>query len=160
MNKDFNLTKEEILKHKEQTIAKLKEIQQKPISSWDMLEFRFLWHPKSENIFSGYGIATENSNELQGLLMVDRPSPVDPIWLEEVKDTFGEYQLLSMTNSGDRGIACKMVIDPDSVQYLRYFEIGINEILIKICKGLDPKPRFWLKWNDNLRFWVSEILPY
>ena len=54
-------------------------------------ELLFLSHPGTDNIFSGYGLTMQpGSNEfLAGLLMVDRPRPVDPEWLKEVDSTLG-----------------------------------------------------------------------
>ena len=62
-------------------------------------EFFVLWHPGTEEIFSGYGLTMQPGSKefLVGLLMVDRPTPVDPAWLKEVEATFGEYQLVAMT---------------------------------------------------------------
>ena len=59
-------------------------------------------HPGTEGVFSGYGMILQPGRKdvLAGLLMVDRPNPVDPKWLEQVKDAFGESQLLPMTSSG------------------------------------------------------------
>jgi len=39
-----------------------------------MLDLLFLWHPGTENIFSGYGIEVRPAH-LVGLLMIDRPKP-------------------------------------------------------------------------------------
>ena len=43
-------------------------------------ELFYLWHPETEDKFSGYGLTTkpERKNRLVGLLMVDRPLPADP----------------------------------------------------------------------------------
>jgi hypothetical protein len=54
---------------------------------------------------------------LAGLLMVDRPRPADPEWLAEVEVTFGECHLVAMTPAGERGIACQMQIEPDSLPH-------------------------------------------
>ena len=80
----------------------------------------FLAHPGSEGIFSGHGLTTEAGriDRLTGLLMVDRPQPADPAWLAEIEDAFGHYSLTPMTETGERGIACQMRIEPDSFQYL------------------------------------------
>jgi hypothetical protein len=50
-------------------------------------ELYFLWHPTTSDIFSGYGLTMQEGRKdrLVGLLMVDRPQPVDPQWLEDVK---------------------------------------------------------------------------
>ena len=77
----------------------------------DKGELFFLGHPGTENTFSGYGLTTwPNSNAfLVGFLMVDRPRPVDLKWLDEVAATYGDYQLVTMTETGERGIACQMM---------------------------------------------------
>src|SRR3990172_9395425 len=76
-------------------------------------DLHYLWHPGTEDIFSGYGLVVEDGkrNRLVGLLMVDRPTPADPARLASVKATFGEYELHSMTTTGARGILCRMLID-------------------------------------------------
>lgn len=51
--------------------------------------------------------------------MVDRPKPVDPAWLKWVEDTYGEYQLVPMTATGERGIVCRMQIELEGLVHLR-----------------------------------------
>ena len=43
-------------------------------------ELFILSHPETEDVFSGYGLTTEDGRKdrLVGLLMVDRPHPADP----------------------------------------------------------------------------------
>jgi hypothetical protein len=86
-------------------------------------ELFFLSHPGPEDVFSGCGLAMQPGTKklLVGLLMVDRPRPVDPEWLKEVEAEFGEYQLFAMTASGERGIACQMQIEPESLPHLCQF---------------------------------------
>ena len=83
----------------------------------------FLNHPGPEDVFSGYGLAVQTGRNdlLVGVLMVDRPYPVDPLWLRQVEETFGDYQLVPMTASDERGILCRMHIDPDSIPYLQKY---------------------------------------
>jgi hypothetical protein len=83
----------------------------------------FLWHPGTENVFSGYGLTVKaGSNEhLVGLLMIDRPPQCVAEWLQTVEEAFGQCELLAMTASGDRGILCQMQIDPESQPYLKRF---------------------------------------
>jgi hypothetical protein len=71
-------------------------------------EIFFLCHSGTEKIFSGYGLTVEPGRKdyLVGLLIIDRPKPADPEWLKEIEVIFGEYQLVAMTASGERGIAC------------------------------------------------------
>jgi hypothetical protein len=75
-------------------------------------ELFFLWHPGTEQIFSGCGLAMQpgSSEFLAGLLMVDRPYPADPEWLQEVESAFGECRLVAMTATGERGIACQLQV--------------------------------------------------
>ena len=84
-------------------------------------ELLYLWHPGTASIFSGYGLTTQpnNTESLVGLLMIDRPRPADPNWLQDVEAVFGGYQLAVMSANGDRGIACQMQIEPDSLPCLR-----------------------------------------
>jgi hypothetical protein len=56
---------------------------------------------------------------LPGLLIVDRPRPADLKWLRRVESIFGEYQLVPMTATGERGIVCRMQIEPESLPHLR-----------------------------------------
>lgn len=83
-----------------------------------MTELFYLWHPQTESTFSAYGVKIA-PDILQGILMVDRPQPVDPAWLAEIEQTFGSYQLHQMTSTGERGIACVMQIAPSSQKYVR-----------------------------------------
>ena len=84
-------------------------------------ELFYLWHPETEDTFSGYGLTIEQprKDRLVGLLMVDRPNPANPDWLQSVEDVYGECQLVPMTFTGERGLACNMQIENDSVVYLR-----------------------------------------
>lgn len=76
-------------------------------------ELFFLTHQSSENIFSGYGLTMKNGSKehLVGLLMIDRPQKSVGSWLDRVEEAFGEYELMTMTETGDRGILCQMQID-------------------------------------------------
>ena len=67
--------------------------------------------------------------------MVDRPQPADPGWLSLVEDTYGEAQLVQMTASGERGIACQMRIDPESQTHLRQLPL---EEAAAIKEALEP----------------------
>jgi len=124
----------------------------------------FLWHPGTEQIFSGYGLAMRpGSNELlSGLLMVDRPRPADPQWLAEVEATFGECHLVPMTPAGGRGISCQMQIEPDSLPHLRRFPGEKTAAIQRALKPLlenPPKPAFTLRWDDKVRAWCSRFAP-
>src|SRR3990172_4192973 len=76
-------------------------------------DLHYLCHPGTEDIFSGYGLVVEDGkrNRLIGLLLVDRPAPVDPAWLASVKATFGGYELHPMTATGERGVLFEMLVD-------------------------------------------------
>jgi hypothetical protein len=124
----------------------------------------FLWHPGTEQIFSGYGLAMRpGSNELlSGLLMVDRPRPADPQWLTEVEATFGECHLVAMTPAGERGIACQMQIEPDSLPHLRRFpgeKTAAIQTALKPLLEYPPKPVFTLCWDEEARAWCSHFAP-
>lgn len=109
-------------------------------------ELVFLGHPGT-NIFSGYGLTLkpERLDYLAGLLMVDRPRPVDPEWLKQVEDTFGECQLVPMTVTGERGIVCRMQIEPDSQKHLQQFtsmkSSGIKNALTPLLNELPEEIR-------------------
>lgn len=122
----------------------------------------FLWHPGTEDVFSGYGLVAKEAyrDYLVGVLMVDRPRPADPHWLKEVGDVFGEHQLVAMTASGERGIVCQMQVEPDSLAYLRQFS-GEKPTAIKTAlKPLledPPRPAFILRWDEESRAWRSRF---
>ena len=124
-------------------------------------ELVFLGHPGT-NIFSGYGLTLnpDRVDYLAGLLMVDRPAPVDPEWLKQVEDTFGECQLVPMTVTGERGIVCRMQIEPESQEHLQQFTSmktsGIKSVLTPLLDE-SPKPIFRMRWDEEHRVWQSRI---
>lgn len=122
---------------------------------------RFLWHPGTRDVFSGYGLAFAPA-QLVGLLMVDRPRPVDPQWLEEIEQIFGAYDLAAMTRTGERGILCRMEIAEDSLAHLR---LGLAHPLVRELRTallplLDHPPAVTLAvaWDQASGCWVSRIL--
>jgi hypothetical protein len=122
----------------------------------------FLWHPGTQDTFSGYGLTVQpgRKEQLAGLLMVDRPQPVDPAWLAEVKTTFGGYDLYMMTATHERGIACQMWVEKQSLPYLRQFERPLTTRVAQALTPLlqqPPKPRFKVHWDEASRLWVSEF---
>lgn len=122
----------------------------------------FLWHPQTKDIFSGYGLAVQpgRKDHLVGLLMVDRPRPVDPLWLAAVKARFGDYHLYVMTIHQERGIACQMWIEPDSQPLVRQFETPLTARMAPALTPLllqPPRPRFCVRWDQALRLWTSEF---
>jgi hypothetical protein len=124
----------------------------------------FLCHPGTEQTFSGYGLAMQPRSDefLVGLLMVDRPQPADPEWLKEVDATFGECQLVVMTATGERGIACQMQIEPESLPHLRqYPDEKTSAIQAALGPLLEhpPKPVFTLRWDEETRLWCSQFAP-
>ena len=127
-------------------------------------ELFFLDHPGSEEIFSGYGLSMQpgRNDLLVGVLMVDRPHPADPFWLRQIEETFGDYQLLSMTSTGERGILCRMKVEPDSIGNLRKYAFeqsyAIQEALQPFLDQ-PPKPIFGMHWDDELNTWLSQIQP-
>lgn len=128
-------------------------------------DLAFLWHPGTENTFSGYGLALQAGRKdiLVGLLMVDRPEPVTPAWLAQVGEMFGEYQLAQMTRTGEKGISCLMWVENSSLAYVRGADMVPKELaghlsqVLKPLLKLLPKPKVRVRWNETSRFWVSEF---
>ena len=81
-------------------------------------------------------------------------------WLQEVETTFGEYRLVPMTASGERGIVCQMQIEPDSIAYLRRYPgtipAAIQTALEPLLVDL-PDPAFSLRWDEEARAWCSRF---
>ncbi len=124
----------------------------------------FLWHPGTENVFSGYGLAVapNRPDHLVGLLMVDRPHPVPAEWLAQVEETFGGYQLYQMTVGGERAIACQMHIELESLFYLRKFEdplVHELRIVLQLQSLVEnpPQPAFRLQWEPETEMWRSSF---
>jgi hypothetical protein len=127
-------------------------------------ELFFLSNPGSENIFSGYGLTLQPDRKeyLAGLLIIDRPKLADPRWMEKVDDTFGECKLAPMVKTGERGIFCRMQIEPDSRKFLRqYSAIDTSGLKTALEPQLSqiPKPLFSMHWNEKEQAWQSEIVP-
>ncbi len=127
-------------------------------------ELYYLYHPGTDNVHSGYGLApdSERPGQLVGLLMVDLPQPADPLWLRSVANTYGECPLIPMTADGKRGLACRMVIEPDSLPYLQQFPIPLTGRLQQALQPfLDepPAPRLRLRWDPESRLWTSRFAP-
>ena len=120
----------------------------------------FLWHPGTTDIFSGYGLVLAPSH-LVGLLMVDRPDPVDPSWLAMIERAFGSYQLTAMTTGGERGMVCQMRIAEESTQHLRVLphpDIGaLRDALRPLLDDL-PAVTLHLAWSADHECWISHIL--
>jgi len=122
----------------------------------------YLWHPGTETTFSGYGLtlADGRADELVGLLMVDRPQPVSVAWLEEVGRVFGGYQLLTMTATGEQGMACRMQIEPESLPFLRHWPSEKSTALQAALRPLldyPPQPVFRLRWDETTQTWASRF---
>jgi hypothetical protein len=127
-------------------------------------ELFFLCHPGTSDVCSGYGLTVEpgRADILVGLLMIDRPTPADPEWLRQVEDAFRDVQLVEMTAAGERGIACQMQIEPESLHHLRQLP---GERAVAIQNTLEPfldkppNPIFSLHWDEASRLWRSEFAP-
>lgn len=120
----------------------------------------YLWHPDTEFVFSGYGLAVESgrSDLLFGRLMVDRPRPVSAAWLIQVKAAFGGFDLFEMTVTHERGIACQMRIEEDSQPYIRPLDMPVSEAIRQALMSLllqPPQPRFVMAWRPDLALWTS-----
>jgi hypothetical protein len=123
-------------------------------------EVRFLWHPGTTDIFSGYGLLAAPT-QLVGLILVDRPEPVNTHWFETIEQAFGSYQLTAMTTGGERGLVCQMMITEASIPYLRVLphpHIGaLREALLPLLEEL-PAVTLHLAWSADNRCWISHIL--
>ena len=122
----------------------------------------FLWHPGTQFMFSGYGLVTQPGRKdlLAGLLMVDRPYPVQRNWLAQVEETFGDYALFVMTVTHEQGIACQMCVESQSIAYVRQLNTrlahGIRKALMPLLVQR-PKPRFTVRWEPAAHLWKSEF---
>lgn len=120
----------------------------------------FLWHPGTREIFSGYGLRLAPAH-LVGLVMVDRPRPATADWLEEIHRTFGGYELVPMTHSGERGMICQMRIVEDSRVHLRVMRSmqreAIRQALLPLLGAL-PAVTFSMAWDEARGSWVSTMM--
>lgn len=124
-------------------------------------ELYFLLH-EGEVEFSGYGLTLERGsiNPLVGLLMVDRPRPTSHAWLNDVERTFGRYELLPMTKTGERGITCQMWIADESLVNVRQLEGPFVQTLQAALYPLlvsPPRPQFDVFWDEKSRLWKSQF---
>jgi len=97
---------------------------------------------------------------LVGLLMVDRPYPVETAWLRQVENSFGGYQLVPISVTGERGIVCRMQIDPDGISYLIKHPFEKSYLIKEALKPLldqPPKPSFLMHWDSAKKLWRSQI---
>jgi hypothetical protein len=122
----------------------------------------FLTHPGSGKIFSGYGLSTREGRKdhLVGLLMVDRPRPVDPGWLNQIEEAYGAYQLVPMTAGGDRGILCQMRVEKESRALLRQLphpRAREIEHALKPLLDAPPNPILKLGWDEESQLWTSRL---
>lgn len=118
-----------------------------------------LSHPDTD-IFSGYGITLHpgRPDHLVGVLMVDRPGPVEPTWLQEIEDRYGEYELIPMTRTGERGLVTQLRIAPDSLSYLTKSSSPLNQAIEAALQPLlthPPAPTLKLQWDPIARLWRS-----
>ena len=120
-----------------------------------------LCHPGS-SIFSGYGLAIQPGHReaLVGLLMVDRPVPVDGHWLGLVQIMFGQVELYHMTADGSSGIACQMFIADDSrefIQPIRLFNAPQLDLVLSALLAQPPVARLDLRWSHQHKLWTSQF---
>jgi hypothetical protein len=125
-------------------------------------ELLYLWHPGTQDIFSGYGLSLATSSHLVGIVMIDRPTVADPAWLENVQNTFGAYQLTAMTHQGERGIVCQMRVAEESTPYLKTFNdypltSMIRTALLPLLND-PPAITLALRWDQASGYWVSTIV--
>ena len=123
-------------------------------------ELRFLWHPGTKDVFSGYGLVVAPAH-LVGLILIDRPEPVDATWLETIERTFGSYQLTTMATGGERGLVCQMVIAEESSAHLRVLPHprldALRGALVPLLEE-PPAVTLHLTWSADNRCWLSHIL--
>jgi hypothetical protein len=120
----------------------------------------FLWHPGTTDIFSGYGLRIAPAH-LVGVVMIDRPRPAASTWLEEIHQTFGGYELVPMTHSGERGIVCQMRIVEESRVHLRGMRHMQSEAIRQALLPLLAEPpavTLTMAWDDSHGCWVSTIV--
>src|SRR4051812_26119801 len=121
----------------------------------------FLNHPDSE-LFSGYGLTTQEGRKdrLIGLVMVDRPHLVGSQWLAEIEAHYGDYQLVPMTATGERGILTQMRIAPESAGLLARLSHPIAQEFTRVLKPLleaPPSPILKLCWDEEEKLWRSDF---
>lgn len=120
----------------------------------------FLWHPGTREMFSGYGLRIAPLH-LIGVVMIDRPSPAAPHWLEDIQQTFGAYQLVSMTEDGSRGIVCQMRIVEESRVHLRVIRHPKRREIHRALRPLlaaPPAVTLAMAWNESSGCWTSTIV--
>jgi len=133
------------------------EPQSERLSRGDLL---CLYHPNSPDIFSGYGLVAQDElpGHLIGLLMIDRPFPAAPTWLDNIRTTYGSCELVPMTAGGERGLACQMFIEPESLHHLRWFSPAYGQPFQEALRPLldePPAPTQTLQWSEAQRAWLS-----
>ncbi|SRR5713226_5616920 len=123
-------------------------------------ELLYLWHPGTADTFSGYGLALAPAH-LVGIVMIDRPKLAEPAWLQQIKATFGSYQLAVMTHEGARGIVCQMHIAQESLPHLKTLDhpltLAIRAALLPLLDHL-PAVTLALTWEHASGCWTSTIL--
>jgi len=120
----------------------------------------FLWHPGTVDRFSGYGLRVAAAH-LIGVVMIDRPTPAASTWLEEIHQTFGGYDLVTMARDGARGIVCQMRIVEESRVHLRLIRHPQSEQIRQALRPLltaPPAATFAMAWDGTSGSWVSTIV--
>ena len=124
---------------------------------------RYLWHPGTKNVFSGYGLTIYSirPDRMVGLLMVDRPQPADPAWLQAVVDTYGECQLYPMTSTGERGLACR-IARPSTLcacdRHVRLWPGAAEKRLfsqVSLLRNRDRARGCWSSWFRHGVQWIG-----
>jgi hypothetical protein len=120
----------------------------------------YLWHPGTRDRFSGYGLFVA-PGRLVGVIMVDRPHIADPVWLADIELTFGSYQLVTMTQTAERGIVCQMEVAEDSRGYVKRLVHSHNPALRRALRPLrrhPPAVTLAVRWEAAHSGWVSAIV--
>jgi len=93
--------------------------------------------------------------------MIDRPRPAASTWLEEIHQTYGGYELVPMTQSGERGIVCQMRIVEESRVHLRLLRHPQSEEIRQALRPLltaPPAATLAMAWDGTSGYWVSTIV--
>lgn len=121
----------------------------------------FLMHPGNIR-FSGFGLVADDGrpDHLVGLIMVDRPRPVSKTWLARIALHFGAFQLFTMSSSGERGLACQMWIEAESMAYIQPIDTDVAPLMQEMLFPFllqPPAPQLDLRWDSKTHCWHSKF---
>ena len=99
-------------------------------------------------------------DRLVGRLMVDRPQPADPAWLAEIAHRYGDYELLPMTVTGERGLLTQLRVETGSLDLLTRSDHPVAAELQRVLQPLTnalPSPILKVRWDEEQELWVSDF---